>query len=77
MDLQERGNGVRKFVTIECETFEEMAAIREKIHNQLVGNQDYVDRNIVLNGSDDRYEQDNSIHLIFFEECEEIPEITI
>lgn len=43
----------------------------EKIHNQLAGNKDYVDSNIVLNFDD------GDIHLYIMNECENIPEIRI
>ena len=69
--------GIRRFVRIETETEDDMLAIKERIHDQLVGNKDYIDSNIVLNGSDDRLENDCAVHLYIFDECEYIPPITI
>lgn len=45
--------------------------VLDKIHNQLVGNQDYIDNNILLANFD------NYVSLMFFKECKDIPEITI
>ena len=68
---------LRRLIRIEVETEEDMLTIKEQIHNQLVGNQDYIDCNIVLNGSDDRIENGYEVHLYVFKECENIPEIII
>lgn len=68
---------IKRFIRIETNTEEEMLAIRDRIHEQLVGNKDYVDSNIVLNGSDDRLENGYEIHLYIFNDCEYIPPITI
>ena len=46
--------------------------IGNAIHEQLVGNQDYIDSNIVLN-----IEEPRTVKLYIFEECENIPKITI
>ena len=50
----------------------EKRRIANLIHNQLVGNKDYIDCNIILN---DYYE--NEINLYIFNECENIPNIVI
>lgn len=51
---------------------EEKMRIGSSIHEQLVGNKDYIDSNIVLNIDDE-----NEVNLYVFKECENIPEITI
>ena len=69
---------LKKLITIVADTEEEMYEIREKIHLQLVGNQDYIDCNIILNGSDDRMDGSvNTVCVYIFKECENIPSITI
>ena len=57
-----------------------------KIHNQLAGNEDYVENRIVLNMSGDRKnmnpdtfnpEEENEVHVYFFNDCKTNPLITI
>ena len=50
----------------------EQLAIGNSIHEQLRGNKDYIDSNIVLN-----IDTNNEINLYVFEECKDIPTITI
>ena len=69
--------GIKRFISIECSTEEEMLDIKSHIHDQLVGNKDYVDSNIILNGSDDRREDGYAVHLCICDGCEYIPPITI
>ena len=59
-------------VTIVTENEEEKMKVGEHIHNQLVGNQDYIDSNIVLN-----IDTPNTVILDIFKECKNIPTITI
>lgn len=40
-------------VRIHCTSVEEKVRVAGSIHNQLVGNQDYIDDNIVLNMDDE------------------------
>jgi len=53
------------------------------IHNQLVGNQDYIDNNIVINDHITRASIDpdddtiGEVHVYIFDECEHIPVLTI
>lgn len=61
-----------RYLTINCNSVEAKKELGTKIHNQLVGNKDYIDSNIVLN-IDEQY----TVQLWFFKECESIPEITI
>ena len=63
---------IRK-VEIETQTKDECMRIGTLIHDQLRGNQDYIDSNILLNCTD----SDNVVRLYIFEECENIPSITI
>ena len=43
-----------------------------KIHNQLVGNEDYIESDILLN-----VDEDDIVDLYVFEGCKNVPEITI
>ena len=50
----------------------------EKIHEQLVGNQDYINSNIVLNDSSTRCDgTNNEVRVYIFDECKERPAINI
>ena len=51
---------------------EEKMRIGNSIHEQLVGNKDYIDSNIILN-----IDNKNEVNLYVFNECENIPNITI
>lgn len=66
-------NDVIKKVQITVLNSEEKFKLGDKIHCQLVGNQDYIDSNIVLNFDNDEHK----INLYFFKECKNIPEILI
>ena len=69
---------LKRVITIVAEDEEAMQAIKESIHNQLVGNQDYIDNNIILNGSDDRNDRsENTVCVYIFQECEHIPKLTL
>lgn len=50
----------------------EQMAIGNSIHEQLRGNKDYIDSNIVLN-----IDTDNEVNLYVFKECENVPTIII
>lgn len=60
-----------------------MLRVKENIHNQLTVNEDYINCNIILNGSDDRMlsedenDYENGVHVYIFNECKYIPPITI
>lgn len=61
------------YIQIETSTEEEKLRIGNKIHNQLVGNKDYIDCNIVLN-IDEPY----TVRLWIYDDCvNPIPEIRI
>ena len=66
-------------IRIQCDSEEEMLRVKENIHNQLTGNEDYINCNIILNGSDDRMlsEDENEVHVYIFNECKYVPPITI
>ena len=59
-------------LTIEVDDEKEQMKISNFIHEQLRGNKDYIDSNIVLN-----IDVENTIRLYVFKECAEIPTITI
>ena len=66
-------NGKIKYdITIETVNEDEKMAVGNSIHNQLVGNKDYIDSNIILNV--DEYEK---VRLLIFEECTNVPKITL
>ena len=65
-------NDFKMHVIIITNDDKEKRRISNLIHNQLVGNKDYIKCNIILN---DYYE--NEINLYVFNECENIPNIVI
>lgn len=69
---------IRKMIVIKTQTSEEEYNILSKIHNQLVGNKDYIDSRIVLNDSSARRDgTKNEVHFIIFSNSETNPEIII
>lgn len=69
---------LRRQITIKTSSQEEEFRIAEKIHEQLVGNQDYIDCNIVLNMSADRRDgTENEVHVYIFNDSGSDPTITI
>ena len=64
---------VIRAIEIETGTKEECMEIGSRIHEQLRGNPDYIDSNILLNCTD----SDNVVRLYIFKECKNIPKITI
>lgn len=67
-----------KTIIIKTETTELMTKVREDIHNQLVGNEDYINSRIILNGSDDRLDgSSNEVHLYIFNNSNTSPKILI
>ena len=65
-------NDFKMHIIIITNDNKEKMRIANLIHNQLVGNKDYINCNIILN---DYYE--NEINLYVFNECENIPNIVI
>ena len=69
---------IKRMVIIKTQSREEEFRIADKIHNQLVGNPDYIESRICLNMSKDRDDgTENEVHLIIFNDSESEPEITI
>lgn len=64
---------VKLYIRIETISKDECMRIGTLIHDQLRGNKDYVDSNIVLNCTD----SDNVVRLYIFKECENVPSFTI
>ena len=62
----------KKTIEIECASNEEKMRVGESIHNQLVGNPDYINSNILLN-----VDEDCKVILVIFNECQNEPEILI
>ena len=69
---------IKRMVIIKTQSREEEFGIADKIHNQLVGNPDYIESRICLNMSKDRDDgTENEVHLIIFNDSESDPEIKI
>lgn len=69
---------IRKTIIIKTRSKDEEYAVAEKIHNQLRGNNDYIDSRIVLNRSGDRKDgTENEVHLYIFEDSQTDPVIII
>ena len=68
---------VKECIVIKTEDGKEFETM-EKIHEQLVGNQDYINSNIVLNDSSNRCDgTKNEVRVYIFDECKERPVIKI
>ena len=68
---------VKECIIIKTENGKEFETM-EKIHEQLVGNQDYIDSNIVLNDSSTRCDRTkNEVRVYIFDECINRPAIVI
>lgn len=66
-------SNVKRYIRIETHSKDEALEIAKGIHNQLVGNPDYIDSNIVLN-----YDHEPCVvQLWVFEECKNFPKINI
>ena len=59
-------------ITIEVQDDKEKMAVGSRIHEQLRGNKDYIDNNIILN-----IDLENTVRLYIFKECEDVPNIII
>lgn len=65
-------SNLKMHIKITVDDEKEQDKIGNFIHEQLRGNKDYIDSNIILN-----IDADNEINLYVFKECKEIPTITI
>lgn len=63
---------LKMHISIKTINNEEKMRIGNSIHDQLVGNSDYIDSNIILNIDDE-----NEVNLYVFKECENVPKIII
>ena len=63
---------LKKEIIITVKNEKEQMRIANSIHHQLVGNQDYIDSNIVLS-----IDENNTVRLYIFEECENEPDIIL
>ena len=61
----------KMYIQIEVKDEKEQLTIANAIHEQLRGNQDYIDSNIILNIDVD------AIRVYVFEECTDVPTIII
>lgn len=69
---------LRKTIIVKTNSHEEEWEVAQKIHEQLVGNPDYIDCRIILNMSSDRGDEtENEVHLYIFDDAESNPEIRI
>ena len=62
-----------KVITIKTKNTESMCNIRDDIHRQLIGNQDYIDSNIVLSEN----KIDNEVILLITEDVVNEPTIIL
>ena len=68
---------VQECIIIKTEDGKEFETM-EKIHEQLVGNKDYIDSNIILNDSLTRCDgTKNEVRVYIFDECKKRPAIKI
>ena len=63
---------LKMHIIIKTVNEEEKMRIGNSIHDQMVGNKDYIDNNIILN-----IDEVNEVNVYIFDECEIIPNITI
>lgn len=63
----------KRVITIRTSTEQEKLEVGTKIHNQLMGNDDYINTRILLNMSND----ENIVTLTIFEDSKTVPEIKI
>lgn len=63
---------LKMHITIRTADEEEQMRVGNSIHEQLCGNKDYIDSNIVLS-----IDADNEVNLYIFNECTDIPDIVI
>lgn len=69
---------IRRLIIVKIPSHEEEYHVAEKIHNQLVGNKDYIECRIVLNMSADRTDgTENEVHVYIFNDSKTDPEICI
>lgn len=61
---------IKRQITIKVEDDKERLAIANSIHEQLVGNPDYIDSRIILNVGEE-------VNLYIFDDCQEIPTIVL
>lgn len=59
-------------ITIETEDEKDQMTISNHLHEQLRGNQDYIDNNIILS-----IDVKNTVKLYIFKECENVPDLQI
>lgn len=64
--------GLKQKIIIEVADEKEQMKVGTFIHEQLVGNKDYINNNIILN-----IETENIIEVLIFEECTDVPVISI
>lgn len=65
-------NKVYKTIEITCTSNEEKKIVGDMIHNQLVGLEDYINSNIILN-----IDEDCKILVVIFDDCKHVPSILI
>ena len=65
-------NDFKMHIIIITNDDKEKRRISNLIHNQLVGNKDYINCNIILNIDDE-----NEVNLYIYNECENVPDIII
>ena len=66
------GKDLKMHITIRTTDEKEQMRVGNSIHHQLVGNNDYIDCNIILNIDDE-----NELNLYIFTECENVLHIIL
>lgn len=65
-------NLIKRVIDIEVRNGDEQAEVRDSICSQLVGNEDFINNNIIVDTQDPNY-----VTVVIFEECKTIPKILI
>lgn len=65
-------DGLIRKITITCSDDKDQLRVGNAIHEQLRGNPDYVNNNIILN-----IDVKNEVNMFIYEDCKEIPTILI
>lgn len=69
---------LRKLIIVKTKSHKEEWEVAKKIHEQLLGNEDYIENRIILSMSSEiPYEVENEVHLYIFDDAKTNPEIRI
>lgn len=68
---------LKKTISIQTNSIEEMHKVRDALHSQLVGKDDYIESRVVLNCSEETQESGYIVNVFIFEDCVDVPELII